>query len=142
MPSAAKSESPIPPRRGPSRRLTRDAVIFVAAVSLAGAAWFFRPAFQRHRMAAADTEDPMAIGPDWHKPAHPWSQVESAQIGKRNGLKACEEEKWQECWHLLRESQADDPRLETDPEIVAAMQRVVEESKEESRKYQEEHPGM
>jgi hypothetical protein len=47
-----------------------------------------------------------------------------------------------DCWHLLRESQADDPRLETDPEIIAAMERVVEESKEESRKYQEEHPGM
>jgi len=62
--------------------------MFAAALSLAGAVWFLRPAFQRHQMAAADTEDPMTFGPDWHKPAHPWSQVESAQVSRREGLKA------------------------------------------------------
>jgi hypothetical protein len=121
---------------------TRDVVIFLTAVSAAVTVWYFRPALERRKLAAVDPDEQVVFGPDWHKPAHPWSQVESAQISRRDGLKACHEERWMDCWRLLRMSVADDPRLESDPEVVAGMDRVVEEAKKASANYEEEHPGM
>jgi hypothetical protein len=112
-------------------------ITLTALVASSFLAYALRP---RHR--APDPDDDMAIGPEWHKPAHPWTPELSARVSKRDGLLACSQKNWQECYKQLREAQTDDPTLEEDPAVVNAMQEAVDAIQDESDRYTREHRGM
>jgi hypothetical protein len=60
------------------RKLTRALLLTLAALAIAATALVLTYAL-RPRPHIPDADDEVVIGPDWHKPAHPWSQVEEAQ---------------------------------------------------------------
>jgi hypothetical protein len=115
----------------------RTVVIALVAVAVSSLVYAFRP-----RPRAPDLDDEIVIGPDWHKPARPWSQAEAAQRSKIDGLEACRQENWQECYRLLLMAQADDPALETDTAVVDGIQDAVNALTDESDKYFRDHPGL
>jgi hypothetical protein len=125
-----------------SRSSRSTVVIALTALAAAAAAAAFLTYALRPRPRAPDPDDDIAIGPDWNKPAHPWTPELSARVSKRDGLLACSQKNWRECYRQLREAQADDPTLEKDPAVVNAMQDAVEAMRDESNRYAREHSGM